>query len=482
MPEPNIRKNYIYNTVYQVATMIVPLITAPYASRVFSASGIGIYSFTGSVSAFFILFAALGTVTYGQREIAQHRHDRQARSKLFWEIELLSVLSTLAALALWLVLVLSSGEYRPYYAVLMIGIAAVAFDISWFFSGLEQFPLIVTRNLAVKLIGVAALFLVIKRPSDLLLYIGILASTQLLGNVVMWASLPRHLGKVDPRSLSLKGHLRETFVYFIPTIASSVYTMLDKTMIGVITQNTDENGYYEQATKITRLAYLMVSSINTVMMSRMSYLFKMGRYQEIRSRLEKSIRFIMTLSIPMSYGIIGISDNFVPWFFGDGFEGVSLLLKLSGPLVILMSLHNFLSSQVLLPSGQRSRSTKGVILGAAVNFLMNILLIPRFQSAGAAIGTLTAEAAICGVYLYMSKEYVTLWMILKRSARQFVAGACMLIVILALGGGQRGFLTTVVQIAAGGIAYFSLLLALREPFTTDVWRRSWSSLLKRIKY
>lgn len=102
MVQTSIKKNYIYNTIYQVLSLITPLITAPYISRVLGSNGVGIYSYTNSIVTYFTLFAALGTASYGQREIAMHRDDPETSSKLFWEIEILSLTTTAVSLIVWI--------------------------------------------------------------------------------------------------------------------------------------------------------------------------------------------------------------------------------------------------------------------------------------------------------------------------------------------------------------------------------------------
>ena len=127
--QTSIKKNYIYNTIYQVLSLITPLITAPYISRVLGSSGVGIYSYTNSIVTYFTLFAALGTASYGQREIAMHRNDSKASSKLFWEIEFLSITTTAVSLIIWLIWICVSTQYTAVYGVLTLSVLAVAFDI-----------------------------------------------------------------------------------------------------------------------------------------------------------------------------------------------------------------------------------------------------------------------------------------------------------------------------------------------------------------
>ena len=466
MRAQSIKINYILNTAYQVLTLITPLITAPYISRVLGADGVGIYSYTTSVVAFFTMFAVLGTTTYGQRAIAQCRDDRQKLSKCFWEIEVLSIISTLICVAVWIGFIIINSDNKIYYLILTIDLAAVALDIVWFFSGLEQFRFIVFRNAAIKILSIICLFVFVRERSHVWIYLIILSLGKFLGNASMWLPLKKFVDRVPVSTLSILPHFKETLAYFIPTAAASIYTYLDKVMIGAFTETSVENGYYEQAQKIIKMAYTVLVSLNTVMSARMSYLFAQNRESEIREKLEQALAFIVTLGMPLVFGICGIAYNFVPWFFGDEFQKVAILMILCSPLVLIMSIHNFLSAQYLVPSGQRVRSTKGVVTGAVVNLILNSLLIPRFQSVGAVVATLVAETSICVVYFYMSREYVSVRLLLRYVPKTLLSAAVMLICVLFIGKSHAGsILITVAQIAVGGAVYFSLLCLLRDKFT-----------------
>lgn len=454
----SIRKNYIYNTLYQILSLITPLITAPYASRIFGADGTGVQSYTNSINSYFLLFAMLGVETYGQREIARNRDDKEESSRIFWEIVLMTFITTGICVIGWGILICLAKEYTAYYAVLTITLLAEPFNISWFFGGHEQFKYVVLRNTFFRLAGIAVLFLFVREKNDLLLYMGLLASAGFLGNLSMWTYLPKFLVKVDPGELNIRKHFRETLIYFIPTVATSIYTVLDKTMIGVLTGSETENGYYEQATKILNIAKAMIFSLNTVMSARMSYLFSVERTEEIKGKLNKSFSFLMLAGIPMAMGIVGVSGNFVPWFFGEGYEKTISLLRILSPLIVIISISNCLGGQYLTPSGQRVRSTKGILAGAVVNFLLNLLLIPLLASAGAAIASVTAESVISIVYVYMSKGYADWKMIWKNVWKRLIAGGVMLFGVLLIGRGHSGVVwITMMQVCAGGSIYLVML-------------------------
>ena len=482
MQTQSIKKNFIYNTLYKVLTIITPLITAPYAARIFGADGTGIQSYVGSILAYFVLFAGLGTATYGQREVAMYRDDKLKSSKVFWEIELLSILTTSLSLIAWIVMICFTEKYTPYYLVLTMNIIGVGFDISWFFGAHERFGLIVIRNTIIKIIGVIILFVFVREKNDLLLYLGLTAASGLIGNISLWFSLPKFICKIPLKGLSIKRHLKETMIYFVPTIATTIYTVLDKTMIGLITGQEVENGYYEQTNKITNMAITVVTSLNIVMAARMSYLYAEKKFDEIRDRLKRSIDFTMLLSLPTVVGIMGIASNMVPWFFGQGYDKVITLLYVYSPLIVIIAISNCLGGQYLTPCGMRARSSKGIIIGSLVNLACNAILIPAFKSIGAAIASIIAELVITIIYMYMSKGFMSYRILFEKSWKRIIACVPMFFVILLIGKMPiEPILITVIQIIAGATVYFVMLFILKDNAAKEFIDNYLNRVLRKIK-
>lgn len=450
--------------------MLTPFITAPYVSRVLGAQGIGIQSYTQSIQQYFLLFAALGTLSYGAREISMNRNEPYKRSKLFWEIELMVVGTTSLALFGWLVLILISSKYRMYYIVLTIGIFAAAFDISWFFDGIEQFKLTVIRNSLFKILGIICLFVFIKKPSDLLLYIFITVVSTLLSNLSLWPYMKKYLVKVNPREFEFRRHFHETLIYFIPTIATSIYTVLDRTLLGLITDNAEENGYYQQAEKIINLAKSVVfTAINAVVGVRNSYLFAEKRFDEIHQRIKKSFNFIFFAGCACCFGIMGIAKTFVPVFFGPGYDPVVGLLYIFCPIILVIGISNCLGSQYYTPCGKRKESANYLIVGSFVNLFLNLLLIPKFGAYGAAIASVFAETVITVLYVKFSCGYGNIRLLFNTGVKKLIAGIGMFAVVYLMNSiCMNSIVLVVIQVLAGAAVYGILLLLLRDEWSCEM--------------
>ncbi len=466
MKQVSLKKNIMLSTFYQVLKIITPFITAPYISRVLGVSKVGIFSYTSSYAMYFTLFGGLGTATYGTREIARVRNDEHKRSHLFWEIEILSVITTTISILAWGVFTLINTKYQVYYAVLTFNLLAVMFDISWFYAGIEQFQYTIGWNSFFKIASVVALFIFVHKPSDLLIYVFIMAFQNFAGNVGMWTGLPRFIHKVDLKTIKLKKHFHETLVYFIPTIATSVYNVLDKTMIGFITHNTKENGYYENANKILdMMKTLTFVALNSVMTSRISFLYKEKKFEEIKKRIHDSINYVLFMGIGILFGLSGVAKVFVPLFFGKGWDKTVDLLIIMSPVIVIIGLSNCLGSQYYTPSGRRKESAKYIIAGAVINFCFNCIFIPKLMSYGAAIATVIAETVITILYVHNDNDYLNWSDIFKMGWRKLIAGVIMFVILLGIRQViHQPLLSVALMVIVGGASYILILTLLKDSF------------------
>ena len=470
MKDKGIKKNILINTLYQILLVIIPIITAPYVSRVLGSEGIGIYSYTTSIVLYFTLFGALGTVSYGTREISKNRDNIKERSKLFWEVELLTIFTSIISIILWLIVVIIYKQYQIYLLILTLNLINTMLDISWFYSGIEEFKYTVTKNAICKIIGVICIFVFVRTKDDLFIYFLINGLTTLFGTISMWFYIKKFVIKIDKSEIKVLRHLKETFIYFIPTIATSIYTVLDKTLIGIITKDVNQNGYYEQANKIIGIMEsLTFTSVNIVLESRMSYLFAQNKYDEIQKRIDKSMKYILFMGIGICFGILAISKKFVPLFFGNGFQESVELLNLMSPLVFIIGISNCLGSQFYTPAGFRKESAKYIIIGSIVNLICNLLLIPKWGSRGAVIGSIIAESIISFLYVLNSKGYMSFTKIIKFSYKYVIAGIIMMIVVLYIDQiTKTNAIFVMLEVFIGITIYIISLLLMRDKFIFEL--------------
>ena len=481
MAKKSIKKNYIYNLVYQVLLLITPLITTPYLSRVLGADGVGTASFAESIVSYFSLFAILGTTTFGQREISYVQDDRKKRSHVFWETKSLQFITCCCVLIVYLGFILFQ-ENKVIYFILSFNIIAVLVDIVWLFQGMEEFGKIVFRNIIFKIISIAYIFICVKTKNDVSKYVFGVAFFYFLSNASLWIYAQKYVDKPNWKDIKPFRNIKNIISLFIPTIAIQVYTVLDKTMIGLITQSTFENGYYEQAIKISKMVMTVVTALGTVMIPRIGYHYGRGETEQVNAFMYRAYRFVWFLGVPLCFGLLGIASNFVPWFFGDGFDKVVPLLGILGFLILAIGINNVTGMQYLIPTKRQNLFTVTVLIGAGVNFALNLVLIYFFQSIGAAIASVTAETTIALVQLWLVRREFSVKKVFLSSWHYLIAGGLMLALLIFLGYiFPSSIPNTIIMVICGASVYFIVLLIFKDDFFIDNTRNILKKLVNKIQ-
>lgn len=457
-------KNFIYNIAYKILVIISPLVTTPYISRVLHSDGVGIYSYSYSIAYAFSLFAALGFSTYGQREIAYVQDNKYKRSIIFWEIILLRLYITIPVITLYLYVSFLYKTNTLYLICQSFIVVAVLFDIAWFYQGIEDFKTVVLRNLIVKFSTVVFIFIFVKTEQDVWLYILINSLSILLSNLFYIFSLRKNILKININKLQPLRHFKGAIQFFIPLIAVEIYSHLDKIMIGALTNNIIENGYYEQARKIIQLLVSVVISINTVLLPRISNLFKNNKHEQIVDYYQKSVEIMMIIMCPICLGLICVADNFTIVFFGSGYDKVAVLLKISSLIIPFMCIGNFVGMQYLTPTGQQNRMTFAYVIAAISNIILNFILIPQLLSIGALLASIIAELISCFIQvllLYKSRYWLNITIIIKN---KLIASVIMAISLMIFNNlfQLKPIVIVSFDIILGALVYTSILLLIRD--------------------
>ena len=464
MAKKSILKNYLYNLTYQILILILPLITASYLARVLGPVGNGIYIYTYTMVNYFVLFGSLGISMYGQREIAYVQNDKTKMKKVFVELVLFRFITIAIASIIYYFAFMRQGIYSEYYKILIFELIAAAFDISWFFQGLEDFKKTVLRNILVRLTSVSLIFILVKQQSDLNKYLAIYAAADLIGNISLWLYLPKYFKGIKIKNVNIVKQIPAIALLFIPQIANKVYNMLDTTMLGKIIANKAETGYYEQSQKIIRVLLTIVTSLGTVMVPRMASMFANGETKRINEYMQKSFNFTYLLSFPIMFGLIAISRDFVPWFFGPGYNKVIVLMNIISPIILLMGVANIIGTQYLLPTKRQKEFTISVLVGVIVNFVLNFILINSFSSVGACIATVLSQLVVDICQIYFVKDEIDIKSMFKLSYKYLFAGIIMFVSCLFVQLIMVGFKCMIIQIIVGVVVYFGILIMFKDEF------------------
>lgn len=457
------KKNFIYNLLYQVFAMIIPLITIPYISRVLGADGIGEYTIANTYSQYFIMFGTLGLATYSSREIAYVRDEELSLKETFWQLVILRILTLgFTASIYFMIFILFNIKDNICIKISIINIIACMFDISWLFIGIENFKKVVIRNISIKLFSVFMIFAFIKNSNQVWLYTLIMSISQVIGLIIMWLDIPNEVKTFNIKSLRLKKHLSQSFAFFIPEIAIQVYTMLDKIMLGELTTSY-EVGLYENSQRIIKLVSVITSAFVGVTIPKMSNLYYNGKDKEFKNMAYKTFSIVNLIVMPLTLGLLAISKNFVIWYFGDGFIGIEKLFYIGAFLIITLGWTSVLGSQVLVSMNRQKKMTIAVVCGAILNLLLNMILIKKYQSIGTTISSILAEYTGMLIMVFYLKDVLNIKRLFKGVFKYFIASSIMAILVYLIGYLVKvSIIGTLVQIVFGICIYFTILLIYKD--------------------
>lgn len=457
----SVKKNLGYQTLYQILATCLPLITSPYLSRKLGATQLGIYSFTNSVVLYFTLFAMLGTVNYGTRSIAAVKEDTEKCGKTFWNIYLLQAgMATVATIIYLCYLVFICEENRLIAFIQMFQILNCFLDINWLFFGLEKFKVTVTRNIFVKAVCFILLFVLVKNENDLWKYAVLMVASNIISQLILWKNLPLFCKKAFHIDLpEIKRHIRPNLVLFVPLLAMSVYHVMDKTMLGIMSTK-EQVGYYYNADKLVNIPLTIINGVGTVLLPRITYLLSNDKKIEANNLFCTSIEGVALASTAMSFGIAAVANEFIPFFFGKGFVASISIAMVLAPVLVAKGISNTVRTEFLIPNRMENKFLASVIAGAVTNLFANILLIPKLGGFGAAIGTLLAEIVACVWQIAATWRKVDLKKTLLSSSAFILFGGIMFIVVryLARCLNIHIILTVFAEISAGFIIYVLLVL------------------------
>lgn len=461
---PSIQKNYLLTLADQLFAMLVPFITAPYTARVLGAKAIGIYSYTYSIYFLFAILGTVGTGYYASRQIAYTRDDPRNCSRTFWEVFLLRNAFLAAMTFVYLLVIIPQAEFRTVALLQMINFAAMALDVSWFFEGKEFFSKIVLRNIAIKIMAVAALFILIKKPSDLPLYTACFALGSVIGNASLLPYLKNLLVRVPLGSLRLLSHLKGSLPLLVPQIALTMQLYINRIMVGSITKDQAEVGFYVQAQTVVSAALVLITSLSFVKAPRIANSFQNDKNEFIGQTLENSMRFLWLFGFWLVAGLAGTAQSFVPWFLGHDFYHVSAIIIWLCPVLLFSGLASVLGEQYLLPTGKNRQWSFALVLNVLLNIGLNFALIPFAGAVGSAIAVGVSELACALMMLYFVRKNIRFKMLFSfKYLSCAVASLGAMLGIHSLWNASSA-LETLAIIAAGFAVYALPLWLCKDPF------------------
>ena len=460
MQVPSLKKNVALNVTKTLFSLIFPLITFPYASRILLPDGIGKVNFARAVIEYFVLIATLGISVYGIREAAKVRDDKVRLSKITKELFIINIFSTLFAyilLAFAMLCVPKLSSYRALLCVISATILFTALGLDWLYTAVEDFEYITKRYIFFNALSLVLLFVFVKEQKDYLWYASISVFANVGSNILNFIHSRKYIDFSIVHQLEFKKHLKPVCVLFAMAIAIKVYTVLDTTMLGFLC-NDWQVGIYTAAIKIDKIILSLVVAACAVLLPRLSY-YSENDVEKFNKLAYKGLDILLMVSVPCCIGLFLLSYHVIMLLSGEHYIESVPVMRIMNPIILIIGMSNFIGMQLFMPLRKERYTLYSVVCGAVFNFILNLILIPRYQALGAAISTLCAEAVVTGVQLFLARSIIDL----KKTFRIFVIyalnaivmGILVFVVIRNIDSVLFGFIWGTVS---GSLIYFILLV------------------------
>ena len=453
-------KNYLYNLSYQILTIILPIITVPYVTRIFTSEALGNYVFYNSIVSYFSLFAMLGIGVYGTKQIAA----ASDVSSTFWNIYVIQLIASILAMAVYIIAIFSIPQMGGIIP-LIVGITLFAkmIDISWLFSGKEDFKKITIRNVVIRIIGVISIFTFVKSSDDLYLYVFLIVIFDFLGQFVMWVPAKKFIKRPSFNAKIMKKNLHPIVLLFLPQVAISLYVVLDRTLLGLLGSYSDV-GIYEQGQKLTSIIYKIVSSLGVVMLPRVANLLSERKEKEAQNMVRFSFILYNLIIFPMIFGLIAINEVFIKIFLGENFQDVKYVLYIIVFNIMFIGWTNILGYQVLVVRNKNKEFMLSTTIPAIVSVAVNIAVIPFFGYIGASITSVVVETLVFAIQWYYSRNIINKNLLFNKDLAKIICSSLVMfgaVMLCKMTLGLDGIIGLIIYLAVGGISYLGMIFLLK---------------------
>lgn len=477
----SVKYNFIMNFILTSSQFIFPLITFPYVSRVLLAAGNGKISFAASVANYFMMVASLGVPTYGVRACAQVRDDKKKLSKTVQEIFTINFIMTVLVSITYFICIFTVPKFQAEQGLFLInGLSIVLnlFGMNWVYQALEQYDYITFRSLFFKIVSIVLMFLLVHEQGDYIKYGAITVLAGVGSNILNFIRLHRFIEFRWEENYNLKRHLKPILILFAQSLAVSIYTNLDTVMLGFLKTDQDV-GYYNAAVKIKSILLSLVTSLGNVLLPRMSYYAKQNLKKEFSETMLKALNFTVLLSVPLVIYFGIFSKEAIAFLAGDGYIGAVMAMQIITVAVIPNGLTGVLGVQVLTALEKEKYVLYSVIVGAAVDFILNLSFIPQYGAAGAALATMIAEFMVLLVQIYYTKGLLRQ---LKQGFRMhWYVILTTFSAILACWVKFTNFHSLFIKLVLSSITFFGVYIVGLFIIKEDIALRMFDSMFKKLK-
>lgn len=478
---PSLALNAALNSINSILAIIFPLITYPYVTRILQAENLGKVNFASSNIGYFSLLAVLGISTYARREGVFFRDDRSKLNKFTSELFTLNLITTafsILMLVLACFVVPKFHDYTLLFAIYGTTIVFSTLGVEWIYGVHEDYLYITARSVIMQVLSLVLMFALVKKSEDFYIYAAINAFASVAPNIFSFFHSRKYVDLKICRDLKrVFGHIKACLVFFSSSIASSIYSNIDTTMLGFFASDFYV-GIYAVAVKIYVMIKTVLSAVTAVMVPRLTSYIANGQKEAYNKLLSTVFKLLWTFLLPVVLGVILVSEELIWLISGPGFEGSVSALQILSFAIFFAMFASAINGCILIPNRKEKDALKTTMAAAVVNLILNFAAIPLFLQNGAAATTVIAECVVMGLGWYYARKLAEL-----QNMKQVIFSSllgCGAIVAVCLGVQciPVGLaLQLVLKIGCSAVAYAVVILLAGN----EIAREGLASILKKVK-
>ena len=450
----SLKKNFIFQLLYQIIIFVIPFILSPYLTRKLGDTSLGVYTFTNSIVSYFMAFAMLGIARYGQRVIAQRKYNQEFLRKTFWSLYTIHCVFSFLIIIIYVIIFLFFvSEYKKIYLIQIFYLSSTLFDITWLFQGLENFKIVVIRNVIIKILECFFIFIFVNQPCDLYKYTLIMSISICLSQLVMIPQAIHYIRPIKFNGKDMIEHIKPLFILFLTVISASLYSMFDKTLLGLL--STKENvAYYEYSNKIIYIPLHILSVISTIMLPRACLCIAKNDIENSNKYKKYSLHFTCFIAIGAIFGLLSCGQLFALLYYGEDFAICGPIIISMLPLIYIIGIGHIPRLQYIIPKEMDKWLVISYFINASINLILSFILIPIIGIYGAIIGTTAAEIVGLVFQLILCRNFIKISDIIKTTLPYLFFGVIMYLILLLIQHFiSNGWLSLTLQVVIGGVVY-----------------------------
>lgn len=390
-----LKTNAILNVIKQLASIIFPMITFPYISRVLGVEQYGKVNFTASIIGYISLIAGLGIQNYAIREGSRLKHDIRKLNIFVKEIFSLNCISMALAYLILLVILFYYKSVESYRILLVIQAVTIFFSVvgcDWLNVIYEDFLYITVRYIGLQIIAAASMFILVKSPDDMYAYTLISQIPIILANVLNLLYFKKKLN-VNIKFVWDKhifSHLKYVLILFGNAVSMLIYVNSDITILGIYISDS-EVGIYSVSVKIYNIVKQLLNAIMIVAIPRMARWTKTKDAKIVHEQLDEILGMLLVVLIPTILGLTLLSNQIIMIVAGDAYISANASLKILSITLFFSTGVCFYSNLVLIPNNMEKYILRSTFVSAVLNIVLNVWLIPVWGVLAAATTTFLSE-------------------------------------------------------------------------------------------